>query len=80
MASMVYNGASSTLRIDGAEVVTGDPGANAMGGITVGTWFDQTSPWDGLIAEIAIFDRLLDAAEIGQMETYLATRYGVTLP
>lgn len=43
----LYNGASSKLRVDGAQVASGTTGTNAMAGITVGTTFSSTAPFNG---------------------------------
>ena len=39
----------------------------------------ETASIEGLIAEIAMYNRVLDSVERGQVESYLGTKWGITL-
>ena len=73
-----FNGATSSLWNGGVVEVAADPGANGMDGITVGAKNDGTSPWDGDITEIIIYDLNLSDADKNQVGQYLAARYSLT--
>ena len=72
----VVNGASSSIRVNGAET-TGDAGASAMVGIHLGRRSDDALPLSGDICEVLIYNAALDATQIGQVETYLNSRWAV---
>lgn len=77
----IFNGASSSIyATSNLASVTGNAGSTARTGLTVGIDGDQTTaPFNGKIAEIAIFNRALSQAEIQSLEMYAAARYGLTL-
>lgn len=76
----VFNGASSSLRLDGAEIVATDPGSQTLGGITLFNDQSFALPGNIDIAECGVYDAGLSAGNIGLLETYLSTKYGVSLP
>ncbi|MFY0601457.1 MAG: T9SS type A sorting domain-containing protein [Cyclobacteriaceae bacterium] len=53
---------------------------------TVQSWVDfgigrqGTESWDGHIAEVIVFNRNLNDSERGQVENYLASKYGAEIP
>jgi hypothetical protein len=71
----LINGASSVLRIDGAQVGSGNAGTTAQSPTTplVVGYFKTgtTGSFDGPLCEVVYFNRVLTAPEIAQMETYL---------
>lgn len=72
----VFNGASSDRRVDGVSVASGDAGATAAEGINLGARYDGTAGFlSGDLAEVLVFDRLLSAAEIEQVEAYLKSKW-----
>lgn len=71
----VFNGASSSARKDGVQVNTGNPGSNSIQGLTLGARFSAARFLDGDVGELLIYDRLLNATEIGQVETYLMNKW-----
>ena len=74
----VFNGASSEIFVDNASVVTGDAGAgNFSGGIVVGAGPSASDPLGGDIAEVLLYDHVLDASERTALDTYFAARYGI---
>lgn len=75
----VFNGLSSSIRIDGS-VTSDDAGGDSIaGGITVGARNSGLVSWfDGDIAEVLDYSSIT-SDEIDQIEQYLADRYGITL-
>lgn len=71
------NATASKIRVGGVEklssVITG---TNGFAGIRVGEYRTTGRYWNNKIAEIIIYSKLLDATEIGNVESYLATRWG----
>jgi hypothetical protein len=71
--SLVLNGASSSSKVSGAAKVTGDPGALAPDGFTIGARADGNSPSNIQVAEIAIYGAAHDDTVRGEIETYFDT-------
>lgn len=61
---------------------TGNPGAlNVQQGLTVvGSSIGTTEFFDGKLAEIVVYDRVLDAAEMNAIGWHLAQKYAFTVP
>jgi hypothetical protein len=79
----VLHGASNVSRIDGAPLAgtTNVTGGNTQG-VTVGARVISGSPstlWNGQIGEVLLFNRVLTASEVSKAESYLASKWGVTL-
>jgi hypothetical protein len=75
-----FDGASSSLRIDGQVAVSGDAGTNVLTGLNVGAYYTQGTYFlDGAVAEIIIVDGSLTAQQIADTETYLAAKWGITI-
>jgi hypothetical protein len=74
----VFNGASSSLRVDGA-VTSGNAGTTGQGpslAFTVGRApVSQTKYFNGAMCEIIWYNRVLTAPELTQVETYLTTKW-----
>lgn len=49
-----------------------------LGGLTLATKWDGTAPWDGHIAEILIYDKILSLASHNDLGSQLADKYGLT--
>ena len=78
----VYNDTASIHRAEGLLVgTTHSPGSQALDGITlaasIGGGADHV---DGAIYEVIFYDALLTGAQISDVEAYLATKWGITLP
>lgn len=75
----VFDGASSSIRIDGSATL-GDAGANVIdGGATIGAFHNGLDTFfGGDIAEVLDYSNIT-SDEIDQLEQYLADRYGITL-
>lgn len=75
VASAVFNGASSELWLDGVSILVGNPGTSGFpSGVYVGS--DGSGNWDGPVAEVVIYDRVLSGTERDQVESYLSTKWG----
>lgn len=79
----IFNGGSSTLYFNShTSTGSGNPGTNGRNGTTIGTYDGQlTGPynWQGSIAEIITYNRVLSGSEITRVMKYLGTRYGITI-
>ena len=74
--AIVFNGASSQQRIDSVQVGTEDTGTAGFTSIRIGA--DQDiNKLVGEIAEVVAYTRVLTAGEIGDIETYLETKWGL---
>lgn len=75
--SSLFNGASSQQWVNGASVQTGNPGANALTGLRIGTFTSGSGQWSGDLAEIIIYSGALSGADIASVENYLRTKYAL---
>jgi len=75
----IYDGASSSIRVDGAVDVTGDVGTKtpSSGGLSIGAQPNAGDDFHGAIGEILWYDALLNATQIGQVEAWLKTKWGL---
>lgn len=82
VVAAVYNGASSVGAIDGS-ATTGNPGTNLWNLIRLGSSGsspgDSSGTLDGFIAEVLVYDSALSTADRETVESYLASKWGVTL-
>ena len=78
IASGLFDGGSSVLRIDGTQVATGDVGGQDMGGLTAGAQAGGNNYANVAIGEILPYqtDKSSNQSDI---ETYLANKWGITL-
>lgn len=68
------NGASSVIRLDGAQISTGDAGANSLSGLTLGAQFNDTEWAKVAIAEVMVYNAALSAAETALVEDWAMAR------
>lgn len=71
----LFNGASSSLHIDGVSTVTGDPGSHACGGLSIGARWDDSNFLSCDVARILVYDGTLTAGEITDVRGYLTDLY-----
>ena len=73
----LFNGASSSLRLDGTGIAAGDPSTRAFVDLTYGARADGATP---IIADLGVLlvRADVDAAAVGRMETLLATLAGIS--
>lgn len=73
-----YDGATATTRFNGLSKSTSTTGnLGFSGSLTIGSLSDPSFYYDGDIAEIIIYNTVLDDTQIGQVESYLMTKYGI---
>lgn len=76
LLSVIANGASSALRVNGS-ASTANPGTGSLDNVTIGAaQLQNTNFLNGDVAEIVIVPRALTTPEIVQMESYLRTKWG----
>jgi len=76
--TLTYNGASSSIREDGAEIAAGDAGTYAMNGIELGSNHNSGSDYgDPDIGEILVYDSDITGDDLTNIEAYLAGRWGL---
>jgi len=73
----ISNGVSSSININGGTPVTGNAGANAPDGLTIGARGGISVPIDCRVAEIIQLIGVGSATAIGNIEHYIRTRYGL---
>jgi hypothetical protein len=76
--SVVYNGASSSLRIDGVEVATGNPGSNTSAGIRHGANSSLSSFFRIGVCESIHYTGAKDDTFLDAVEAELMSAYGIS--
>jgi len=79
VVTVLFDGVSSEIRLNGTQIATGDIGSNALDGITVGIQRnDILRAFDGLIGQIVVYDG--DKSGIfSDVESFLSSKWGVTI-
>lgn len=72
-----FNGASSASFVDAVANIAGNAGASAANGLTVGARGAGTTPANVSVAEIAVYSRILSAAEDSRVTSYMRARYAI---
>lgn len=74
------NTTSSEILLNGTSVATGSIGSGSLVGIIVGNANanDSTQIWGGHICEILLYNSLLSTTQRQQVESYLATKWGLS--
>lgn len=75
----IYDGASSLLRKEGTQILSGNAGAQALGVATIGALAASVNFLNGDIAEVIVYNRALSTAEQQRVERYLSVKYGIAL-
>jgi len=77
--TVVYNGLSSQIWLNGVSEVSGEAGTDEADGLTVGgSYTGAASWWLGDIAEIIIYDSELNTADKNEVGNYMADRYNLS--
>jgi hypothetical protein len=74
---LIYNGASSSVSVDGVQVVAGNAGANGMNIPIFGAGNGASLPCACDIAEICVFSGLLSSGDLSGLNTYFHNKYGI---
>ena len=68
----------SKLYSDNTQVASGTPGGTGIGGIRIGTQSAGSEFWNGDVAELLLYDHLLDSTDMTAMAQYVFDRYAIT--
>ena len=80
--TFISNGTSSNISVNGSLKATTPSSAlgtaRSMAGLCIGTYgITPASAWNDQISEVIIYDKLLNATEIGIIESYIATKWAI---
>ncbi len=81
----VFNAHHSETFIDGKSIVKGYLGSRHINGLTLGSIHKTDSRLDnkarlkGYIAEIIMYDRMLEVSELTQVHNYLSSKWGIKI-
>jgi hypothetical protein len=73
----IFNGGSSAIYVDGTLLASGNPSTGGLAGFVVGAGPFGT-PFDGIIAEAAVWNKALDAGEIAALTSLFQTYYAIS--
>lgn len=76
--TILYNGASSQLWINGTSKASGDVGAHTPDGITIGANNGGGAPWKGYLAPLLIYPGNISNADKNQIGQYLFSISGIS--
>jgi len=79
LAHITYNSTSSSVRVDGVDILTGSLGTRDLSLLTLGARKDEAIPFDGALGEIIVVNGTLTAGQISATETYLADKWGISI-
>jgi len=74
---VIFNGASSSIRIDDNVATTGNPGALSAGGITIGASTTGANDSDIDVAEVFIYNAAISGEDDTNIMTYLNDKYNI---
>ena len=77
MVVATFDGASSSLRVNGADVAIGNPGTGDYEDPWIGAGHATSQPFNGFLGEHLVFTGPLAPGAISQLEAYLTTRWGL---
>jgi hypothetical protein len=76
-----FNGASSTLRVDGSVVLSGNnPGTSGFDGLRISGFTGAIALLNGSIGEIACYQGVLPASSLTALERYSGRKWGISVP
>ena len=71
------NGASSSLRVNGVQIISGNAGAqNCTGGLSFGSYNNSGSYMTGDMGEVITTDGILSASTLAAIRKYLKAKWG----
>jgi hypothetical protein len=77
--TLLFNGASSGMWIDGVSDISGNAGAEGSDGLSWGAFYNGGNAFDGDQAAILTYDSNLSTADRNQVQTYLSDEYGISV-
>jgi hypothetical protein len=76
--TVIYNGASSSIRSNGVEKQTGNAGTNALtSGMKIGVSRASSARFFGQIGEILVYSAVHDSTQLSQVEGYLMSKWRI---
>lgn len=82
VVSAVFNGASSSVNIDGVLSVSGSTGTNAFAagaGLRVGARISSDNAWPGTVAAVLVFSGAHTASQRKRVERWLGRAFGMSV-
>jgi hypothetical protein len=73
------SGASSTMEVNGTQVIATDAGASGSIGLTLGANNLDTGSFGGHIAFVGLYAGTLSAADLAALEAWATSHYGITV-
>jgi hypothetical protein len=73
------NGASSTMDVNGTQVIATDAGVLDSIGLTLGANNIGTGSFGGHLAFVGLYDGTLSAADLAALEAWATSHYGITV-
>lgn len=78
--SLIVNGASSSVFLNGTAQTTGNPGANTMVNFQLGAYGNETTyPYQGHIGDALVYSGALSTTNRNNIEKFLGLKYGITV-
>ena len=77
MVTAIYNGVSSVLQVDSTAETTGDNGAGANAGFTLGARPTTTGFSNITVMEVLVMGAAASVAQRNQFKAYVLARYGI---
>jgi hypothetical protein len=74
----LFDGANSTFRLDGSQANSGDPGSNALDGVTLGAHGGRQFYGNVDVGEVLVYPQDKSGIQ-GDVEQYLSDKWGITL-
>jgi len=72
-----FDGSNSILREEGTQTASGNVGSDAKNGVFIGSRGGNDRYMDGLLGEVLVYDTDHDSTTIGEVESYLNSRWGI---
>jgi len=74
--TMIFDGSSSKLRIDGTVDATGNPGGDSMEGLTLGNENSRFGPGDWDVGEFLVYHTQPTVTDV---ESFLSSKWGISI-
>ncbi len=79
VVTVIHNGASSLLRVNGVQLISGDAGSEDPNGLTVGGYIDGTRTTNIEVAAVLHYAGVISGANLAYLEAGLAAKYGLSI-
>lgn len=74
----IFAGTKSVMRYMGQPLVTGNAGIQSLGSVVVGGMHSGSSPFEGDVYEVLVYNRNLTPADCRLVEAYLGSKWAMT--